>query len=41
MEAQLNQHGAEGWELLHVSEIPGHETAQTKILLATMKRPLH
>jgi hypothetical protein len=40
MEAQLNQHGAEGWELLHVSEILDMNS-QTKILLATMKRPLH
>ena len=40
MEAQLNQHGAEGWELLRVSEILDMNS-QTKILLATMKRPLH
>ena len=40
MEAQLNRHGAEGWELLHISEILD-VNSQTKILLATMKRPLH
>lgn len=39
MEAQLNQHGAEGWELLHISEILD-ASSQTKMLLATMKRAL-
>ena len=40
MEDQLNQLGAEGWELLHISEVLDMNS-QTKILLLTMKRPLH
>lgn len=39
METQLNQFGAEGWDLFHISEIL-EEMGQTKFLLATMRRPL-
>jgi transcriptional regulator with XRE-family HTH domain len=39
MEAQLNQHGAEGWELFHISEIL-ENMGQTGRLIATMKRAL-
>jgi transcriptional regulator with XRE-family HTH domain len=40
MEAQLNQYGAEGWELVHISEIL-ETNGNTAMLVATMRRPLH
>lgn len=39
IEAQLNKHGAEGWELFQISQIL-ENNGNTKMLLATMKRPL-
>ena len=39
MEAQLNECGAKGWDLVKVSEILG-DMAVTKMLVATLKRPV-
>ncbi len=39
MEVQLNEHGAQGWDLMHISDIL-EAYGTTKMLVAILRRPL-